>query len=302
MANQHLPEPPKLLLELYGLPPTSTHDSGTHPSVFYAHCDPSALPTPASSATHRPFVTLTFAQSLDAKIAGAAGKQLILSGKESMVMTHWMRTFHDAILVGIGTALNDDPQLNTRHLPPLPPDYPHSYRLPRPVILDTRLRLPPGCKLLQNYQAGRGRRPWVVCATPQALTQGTRTTAQDAELAGFARRADALQNAGARIVEVDADDATGRALAHGRGWRESDPRVPFRGKWPSPPSESSERPGEALEKANSVDALVVTVAPTVVGEAGVGYGPGLLGETLPTFEHVRTEVFGPDAVMALRVV
>jgi 2,5-diamino-6-(ribosylamino)-4(3H)-pyrimidinone 5'-phosphate reductase len=37
----------------------------------------------------RPFVTLTFAQSLDAKIAGKNGKQLILSGEESMVMTHW---------------------------------------------------------------------------------------------------------------------------------------------------------------------------------------------------------------------
>lgn len=37
----------------------------------------------------RPEVTLTFAQSLDAKIAGVNGKQLILSGKESMVMTHW---------------------------------------------------------------------------------------------------------------------------------------------------------------------------------------------------------------------
>ena len=37
----------------------------------------------------RPMVTLTFAQSLDAKIAGAGGKQLILSGRESMVMTHW---------------------------------------------------------------------------------------------------------------------------------------------------------------------------------------------------------------------
>ena len=36
-----------------------------------------------------PNVTLTFAQSLDAKIAGVGGKQLILSGSESMVMTHW---------------------------------------------------------------------------------------------------------------------------------------------------------------------------------------------------------------------
>jgi 2,5-diamino-6-(ribosylamino)-4(3H)-pyrimidinone 5'-phosphate reductase len=39
--------------------------------------------------SNRPYVTLTFAQSLDAKIAGANRQQLILSGKESMVMTHW---------------------------------------------------------------------------------------------------------------------------------------------------------------------------------------------------------------------
>ncbi len=41
------------------------------------------------SDTTRPYVTLTFAQSIDAKIAGAGGKQLILSGEESMKMTHW---------------------------------------------------------------------------------------------------------------------------------------------------------------------------------------------------------------------
>lgn len=51
-------------------------------SVF-AQC--TAVTTPQ----WRPHVTLTFAQSLDAKIAGRDGKQLILSGKESMIMTHW---------------------------------------------------------------------------------------------------------------------------------------------------------------------------------------------------------------------
>ena len=45
------------------------------------------------SVSWRPYVTLTFAQSLDAKIAGANGKQLILSGKESMIMTHWYFVF-----------------------------------------------------------------------------------------------------------------------------------------------------------------------------------------------------------------
>jgi hypothetical protein len=41
-----------------------------------------------SKHSDRPFVTLTFAQSLDAKIAGIGGQQLILSGRDSMVMTH----------------------------------------------------------------------------------------------------------------------------------------------------------------------------------------------------------------------
>jgi 2,5-diamino-6-(ribosylamino)-4(3H)-pyrimidinone 5'-phosphate reductase len=41
------------------------------------------------SDSTRPYVTLTFAQSIDAKIAGAGGKQLILSCEESMKMTHW---------------------------------------------------------------------------------------------------------------------------------------------------------------------------------------------------------------------
>lgn len=62
------------------------------------HCDPMARPPSFLTAIlgedikikeERPTVTLTFAQSLDAKIAGVGGKQLILSGKESMVMTHW---------------------------------------------------------------------------------------------------------------------------------------------------------------------------------------------------------------------
>lgn len=49
----------------------------------------SAIESLVSPDPDRPYVTLTFAQSLDAKIAGKAGLQLILSGEESMKMTHW---------------------------------------------------------------------------------------------------------------------------------------------------------------------------------------------------------------------
>ena len=51
------------------------------------------IATPLSPDTTRPYVTLTFAQSLDAKIAGKGGQQLALSGKESLIMTHWSALF-----------------------------------------------------------------------------------------------------------------------------------------------------------------------------------------------------------------
>lgn len=84
-ADIALPSPPAILRDLYGLSVTRE----THTSIYYRGRDESTLPSPPSPSTHRPFVTLTFAQSLDAKIAGVGGKQLILSGKESMIMTHW---------------------------------------------------------------------------------------------------------------------------------------------------------------------------------------------------------------------
>jgi len=69
--------PPQILVATLGSPPAEV-DSGKEP-----------LPDLVPSDSTRPFVTLTFAQSIDAKIAGAGGKQLILSGEESMRMTHW---------------------------------------------------------------------------------------------------------------------------------------------------------------------------------------------------------------------
>ncbi|RDB28834.1 2,5-diamino-6-ribosylamino-4(3H)-pyrimidinone 5'-phosphate reductase [Hypsizygus marmoreus] len=229
-----------------------------------------------------PFVTLTFAQSLDAKIAGHHGEQLILSGKESMVMTHWMRTMHDAILVGIGTALNDDPQLNTRHLPPLPNNERH--HLPRPVIMDTRLRLPPTCKLLTNYQNGRGRRPWVICAI-----------ADDAE---WHQRKLALEKAGATVIQIPLPAHGSQLPIHTilrtlyqRGIRtlmvEGGARIigSFFAEFAS---------GRMV-----IDTIIVTVSPTFVGVEGTGYGVQLHSGKTPAFDHVKTDLVGRDAVMAM---
>jgi len=58
------------------------------PPAFLKQVFPEGIAS-STSPESRPYVTLTYAQSLDGCIAGASGKQIILSGKESMVMTHW---------------------------------------------------------------------------------------------------------------------------------------------------------------------------------------------------------------------
>lgn len=64
-----------------------------------------------------PFVTLTYATSLDSRISAAPGVQTIISHPETKTMTHYIRYHHDAILVGVGTVLADDPGLNCRWTP-----------------------------------------------------------------------------------------------------------------------------------------------------------------------------------------
>jgi 2,5-diamino-6-(ribosylamino)-4(3H)-pyrimidinone 5'-phosphate reductase len=60
------------------------------------------------------FVTLTFATSLDSQLSLSPGMQTVLSGPKSKAMTHYLRSRHDAILIGVGTAVADDPGLNCR--------------------------------------------------------------------------------------------------------------------------------------------------------------------------------------------
>ncbi len=100
--------------------------------------------------THgRPFVVLSYAQSVDGSIAGRNRERIRLSGPESMTLTHGIRALCDGILIGIGTLLSDDPRLTVTHA-----CGPH----PQPVVLDTRLRTPPTARLVLR----RDTRPWII--------------------------------------------------------------------------------------------------------------------------------------------
>jgi len=103
--------------------------------------------------TSRPFVTLSYAQSVDGSIAARPGQPLALSGALSMTLTHQLRAAHDAILVGIGTVLADNPSLTVRLV---------EGKNPQPIVADSRLRLPLSAHLLCQHPLS----PWIAAGEP----------------------------------------------------------------------------------------------------------------------------------------
>jgi 3,4-dihydroxy 2-butanone 4-phosphate synthase/GTP cyclohydrolase II len=196
----------------------------------------------AAAPADRPFVTLSYAQSLDGSIAAPDGHPLPLSSPPSLFRTHALRARHDGLLVGIGTILTDDPQLTVRHAPG--PN-------PHPVILDTHLRTPLPARVFANPS-----RPWFVAGVPVAP----------------ARRA-ALLAAGAQVLEAPRttenliDLPAALALLLGRGLN-------------SLMVEGGSRVLRSFLTAGLVDWVVITLAPVFTAgkpalASGAGDLPGL---------------------------
>ncbi len=91
----------------------------------------------------RPFVTLKVAQTLDGRIAAASGDSKWISSPASRRLAHRERSLHDAVMAGIGTVIQDDPELTVRLV---------RGRNPVRVIVDSKLRIPLKAKVLQNQE------------------------------------------------------------------------------------------------------------------------------------------------------
>ena len=112
-----------------------------------------------SSELGLPFCTLSYAQSLDGCLARYPMQPMVLSGEESMHMTHRLRAAHQGIMAGIRTVLADDPRLTARGV---------EGSDPQPVVLDSRLRTPLTCRLVAENHT----RPWIMTCSEDAEERG----------------------------------------------------------------------------------------------------------------------------------
>jgi 2,5-diamino-6-(ribosylamino)-4(3H)-pyrimidinone 5'-phosphate reductase len=125
------------------------------------------LPPPNLQPIHPgslPFTTLTFAASLDSQLSLSPGTQTKLSGPQSKAMTHYLRSRHDAILIGVGTAIADNPSLNCRIEGVGGYGGNDLERQPRPIIIDPSARwdFTPEHKIFQLVREGKGKAPFII--------------------------------------------------------------------------------------------------------------------------------------------
>jgi riboflavin-specific deaminase-like protein len=183
----------------------------------------------AAAPAWRPYVVLKYAQTVDGRIATRRGDAKWISSEAERRISHGLRAACDAVLVGVGTAIVDDPQLTVRMVPG---------SSPLRVVLDSTLRLPSTARVLDK-RAGT-----VVIAT--AASSEKRRAALRARAVGVH-----LVDAGPRGVDVASALRTLRALGVGSLLVEGGGRVIT-----------------SFFAEKLVDRLVLGIAPTIMG-AGI---------------------------------
>jgi diaminohydroxyphosphoribosylaminopyrimidine deaminase/5-amino-6-(5-phosphoribosylamino)uracil reductase len=157
------------------------------------------------AGAERPFVALKLALSLDARIADAGGRSVWITGDEARAEVHRLRAGYDAIAVGIGTALADDPVLTVRGAvePRVPPVR---------IVFDRRLRLPLDGTLVRT---AREVPVWAVCEPDAPADRRRALEAAGVRVLGGFDLADqlrAIRDAGVRSMFVEGGSAFASAL------------------------------------------------------------------------------------------
>jgi diaminohydroxyphosphoribosylaminopyrimidine deaminase/5-amino-6-(5-phosphoribosylamino)uracil reductase len=140
--------------------------------------------------TGRPFVLFKSAMTLDGKVATRTGDSKWISGEDSRRLSHHWRAECDAVVVGIGTALADDPQLTAR--------VDGVSRQPRRIVFDSEARLPLDSQLVR----GASEVPLTVVvsrAAPRVATDALEVAGADVVVATGANEPDRVRNALAQL-------------------------------------------------------------------------------------------------------
>ncbi|KAL2267663.1 hypothetical protein VTJ83DRAFT_4940 [Remersonia thermophila] len=221
-----------------------------------------APPAHARPSPRYPYLTLTYASSLDASIALVPGRPIALSSRDTYAMTHFLRSRHDALLVGAGTAAADDPRLNSRLRPggegEEEEEQEGTVKQPRPVVLDARgrWRVGPESRVVQAARQGKGLGPWVLVSEPAfAEVEEERVRAVEAVGGRYVRLPTGKDGrfAWADVLSALAGLGVRSVMVEGGGDVINSLLVP---------------PGSGF-----VDAVVITIAPVWLGQGGVVASP-----------------------------
>ena len=209
----------------------------------------------------RPYITLSYAQALDGSIAGKKGEPLTISCPETLVLAHQLRAWHDAILVGIGTVLTDNPRLTVRLV---------QGNSPQPIVVDSRLRFPQDAHLLENEQT-----PWIATTASASKTHLM-----------------SLKDSGARILQTE---SCPEGLVDFRALFRKLGMLGVR----SIMVEGGARVISRLLQLGLVDQIVITIAPLMIG--GLRAIDPITCQTSEnaaiTFDNIHYGQFGMDIVL-----
>ncbi|KAK9381402.1 dihydrofolate reductase-like domain-containing protein [Kockiozyma suomiensis] len=228
------------------------------------------------------FTTLTYAASLDSRISLGPGLRTTLSGPESKTMTHYLRSHHDAILVGAGTFVADNPGLNCQYPPA---DTKNALECsPLPVVLDPGfgIEITQQSKVLLNAAQGIGKYPVVLVSEDRYLA--------------FPDKISKLKLLGVRVLTIhNLSSQTSRS----KSWKLIQNTLQHELNVKSVMVEGGAEVINDLLLAShnedaTVNSVIITIAPVYLGKGGVQVAPSL---PLDRLTNTKWESFGRDVVM-----
>jgi diaminohydroxyphosphoribosylaminopyrimidine deaminase / 5-amino-6-(5-phosphoribosylamino)uracil reductase len=218
------------------------------------------------SATGLPWVIMKAGVSLDGRIATRAGHSGWITNQQSRQEVHRLRNQVDAILVGIGTALSDDPALTTRLAAGRGRD-------PLRVVIDAGLRLPPTARMLTQESAAA---TWIFCSPRAEAANRHRLAAAGAVIKTIPETAAGQLDLRVLLTELGESDNNILLVEGGGGIN------------------------GAFLQAGLVDEMYLFIAPCFLGADGVPVadmpGAGKIADA-PRLQVTRTRRFGDDLLV-----